>query len=76
MRLARVTEMGKPRICGGSGSASVPASGSLLGIILGVNLLPSLRLNNKVEGKLFSVAVDCLKADRSILEHTAQCKGG
>lgn len=46
MGLVRVTEMGKPRVSGGSGSASLPASGSLQDLILGIKLLPGLKLSN------------------------------
>lgn len=46
MGLVRVTEMGKPRVSGGSGSASLLASGSLQDLILGIKLLPGLKLSN------------------------------
>lgn len=51
-------------------AVAAPASVSLQSMILGI------KLNNKVEQKPVPVAVDCLKADRAILEHASQCKGG
>ncbi|KQK82151.1 hypothetical protein AAES_73013 [Amazona aestiva] len=36
----------------------------------GVELLPSLKLNDKMEGKLSPVAVDCLKADSHLGAHS------
>lgn len=75
-RSASDSGIGSPRVRAGNGSTSVPLPASLQGSLFrtsGVELLPSLKRNDKMEGK--PLLWQCLKADRAILEHAAQCKG-